>query len=630
MPEIFIPNVSKGASSVTRVAIDPITRIEGHLRIEVQIEGGQVANAWSSGTMFRGLEIALRGRDPRDAWIYTQRICGVCTTVHAITSVRAVENALSISVPDNARIVRNVITGTQYLQDHVMHFYHLHALDWVDITSALTADPTATSVLQRSLSDWPNSSPSYFSTVQSRLQAFVNSGQLGLFANGYWGHPAYRLPPEVNLLAVAHYLEALDWQRDIIKIQAILGGKNPHPQTFLVGGMASPVHRTLPNAINNSTIATLQGFVVTARNFVEEVYLPDLKAIAGFYPEWTQSGGGRGDMLSYGEFPEASNARWLSPGIVRNGNLGQVFPVDHMQIVEHVAHSWYAGTTPRHPWQGETQPAYAGPATPYALESGNIAHVQQVAAHWDGPYQPEYDMNGDGQINVGDIQEAADSWGSPFPAPPRMVSFYDKYSWIKAPRYQDAPMEVGPLARMAVAYAAGHPRVRAVIDTTLAQMGLGPAALFSTVGRMLARAVETLIVGEQLPIWLGQLQTNINQNNLTIHNSTRWDPSTWPADALGYGFAEAPRGALGHWVHIVNGQIDNYQAVVPTTWNGSPRDAAGLRGPWEQALIGTPMADPQRPVEILRTIHSFDPCMSCAVHIVDEHKSELTRVQIRA
>ncbi len=614
---------------MTRVAIDPITRIEGHLRIEVQIEGGQVANAWSSGTMFRGLEIALRGRDPRDAWIYTQRICGVCTTVHAITSVRAVENALSISVPDNARIVRNVITGTQYLQDHVMHFYHLHALDWVDITSALTADPTATSVLQRSLSDWPNSSPSYFSTVQSRLQAFVNSGQLGLFANGYWGHPAYRLPPEVNLLAVAHYLEALDWQRDIIKIQAILGGKNPHPQTFLVGGMASPVHRTLPNAINNSTIATLQGFVVTARNFVEEVYLPDLKAIAGFYPEWTQSGGGRGDMLSYGEFPEASNARWLSPGIVRNGNLGQVFPVDHMQIVEHVAHSWYAGNTPRHPWQGETQPAYAGPAAPYALESGNIAHVQQVAAHWDGPYQPEYDMNGDGQINVGDIQEAADSWGSPFPAPPRMVSFYDKYSWIKAPRYQDAPMEVGPLARMAVAYAAGHPRVRAVIDTTLAQMSLGPAALFSTVGRMLARAVETLVVGEQLPIWLGQLQTNINQNNLTIHNSTRWDPSTWPADALGYGFAEAPRGALGHWVHIVNGQIDNYQAVVPTTWNGSPRDAAGLRGPWEQALIGTPVADPQRPVEILRTIHSFDPCMSCAVHIVDEHNSELTRVQVR-
>ncbi len=278
-----------------------------------------------------------------------------------------------------------------------------------------------------------------------------------MFANGYWGHPAYKLPPEVNLLAVAHYLEALDWQRDIIKIQAILGGKNPHPQTFLVGGMATPVHPTLPNAINNSTIATLQGLVVTARNFVEKVYLPDLKAIAGFYPEWTQSGGGRGDMLSYGEFPEASNARWLPPGIVRNGNLSQVFPVDHMQIVEHVAHSWYAGNTPRHPWQGETQPAYAGPAAPYALESGTVAHVQQVAAHWDGPYQPEYDMNGDGQINVGDIQEAADSWGSPFPAPPRMVSFYDKYSWIKAPRYLDAPMEVGPLTRMAVAYAAGHP-----------------------------------------------------------------------------------------------------------------------------------------------------------------------------
>lgn len=211
---------------MTRIAIDPITRIEGHLRIEVEVQDGQVTDAWSSGTMFRGIEMILRNRDPRDAWVFAQRICGVCTTVHALASVRSVENALGITIPDNARLIRDLIAGSQLVQDHVVHFYHLHALDWVDITLALQADPGATSTLAQSISSWPKSSRTYFKGVQDRLKAFVNSGQLGLFANGYWGHPAYRLPPEANLLGVAHYLEALDWQRDFIRIHAILGGKN--------------------------------------------------------------------------------------------------------------------------------------------------------------------------------------------------------------------------------------------------------------------------------------------------------------------------------------------------------------------------------------------------------------------
>jgi hydrogenase large subunit len=567
-----------------KIVIDPLTRIEGHLRIEAQVENGYVTDAWSSSTMFRGIETILKGRDPRDAWIITQRLCGVCTTVHAICSVRAVENALGITVPDNARIIRNLLEGIQFVQDHVIHFYHLHALDWVDIVSALSADPAATSALAQSISDWPNSSPDYFSTVKARLQTFVNSGQLGLFANAYWGHPVYKLPPEGNLLAVAHYLEALDWQREVIKMHAILGGKNPHPQTYLVGGMAVPVDPTSSKAINPSKIAQLRALATQALNFVSKVYLPDLQLVASFYKDWASLGAGVGNYLSFGDFPTdtsgSPSALWLQQGAIFDKNISAPpQPLDQNQIQEFVTHSWfsYAGgnNVGLHPWQGETQPNYTGP-------------------------QPPYDF----------------------------LNTDDKYTWLKAPRYNGAPMEVGPLSRMLVAYAAGHARVQQLVNDLLLNLGVGAQALFSTLGRVAARGVETMVIAEKMLDWITALEANMNNGNLAIHNNYRWDPAAWPAEATGWGATESPRGALGHWVHIKNGKIENYQMVVATTWNGSPRDAAGQRGAWEEALVGTPVADPARPVEILRTVHSFDPCMACSVHVVDSGGRQVTQIKV--
>ncbi len=504
--------------------------------------------------------------------------------MHAICSVRAVENALGITIPDNARLVRNLLEGAQFIQDHVIHFYHLHALDWVDLVSALSANPAATSDLARSISDWPNSSTAYFQGVQARLQTFVNSGQLGLFGNAYWGHPAYKLPAEANLLAVAHYLEALDWQREIIKMHAILGGKNPHPQTYLVGGMAIPVDPTSGHGINPGRIVQLRNLATQALQFVKQVYLPDLLLVASYYKDWASLGGGVGNYLAFGDFPGDNSGSvaslWLPQGIVLDRNLGlPPQAVDHNRIGEYVTHSWYTYTggdgVAKHPWQGETEWNYTGPEPPFDL------------------------LDTDG-----------------------------KYSWLKAPRYDNRPMEVGPLARMLVAYAAGHSRVRELVNQVLAHLGVGPEALFSTLGRVAARGIETQVIAEKMAGWIDELETNMNTGNLAIHNGEHWDPATWPPQALGWGITEAPRGALGHWVEIQNGAIANYQCVVPSTWNGSPRDAIGQRGPWEEALIGTPVADPQMPVEVLRTIHSFDPCMACAVHIVDTEQREIMRIRI--
>ena len=564
------------------IVVDPVTRIEGHLRVEAQVTDGVVHDAWSSSTMFRGIELILKDRDPRDAWAFTQRICGVCTTVHAIASVRAVEEAIGAEPPPNARLLRNLIIAAQAVQDHVIHFYHLHALDWVDVLSALQADPGATSILARSISDWPKSTTSYFADVKSRVQTFVDRGQLGIFAGGFWGHPAYALSPEVNLLAVAHYLEALEWQREFIKVHALLGGKNPHPQSFLVGGMATPVDSNGPAAVNRGTLTQLRNLVRQAQDFVEMVYMPDLVAIASFYKEWASHGAGVGNYMAYGEYPEGDGPRsdlFLPTGILRGFDLDTVNPLDPSQIAEHVKHSWYSYSggddRPLPPFEGETNPQYTGPTPPY-----------------------EY------------------LWG------------HQKYSWLKAPRYAEEPMEVGPLARMLVAYASGHQRVRQLVNGTLSALGLGPAALFSTLGRVAARGIETQVVAERMLAWVDALEANIDQGDLRIHDSSRWEPSTWPAEAFGYGLHEAPRGALGHWVQIRNGKIANYQCVVPSTWNAGPRDAAGTRGPYEEALLGTPIADSEQPLEILRTIHSFDPCMGCGVHVVDADRRELAHVRM--
>ncbi len=565
---------------MARMVVDPVSRIEGHLRIEANLEGGKLTDAWSSGTMFRGIEMILKGRDPREAWIWAQRICGVCTMVHAIASVRAVEDALQIEVPENARIIRNLIAGAQMLHDHVVHFYHLHALDWVDVASALKADPVKTSQIAQSISNAEKSSATYFRGIQKRVQGVVDSGQLSLFASGYWGHPAYVLPPEVNLLAVAHYLEALEWQKDFIRIHAVLGGKNPHPQSFLVGGMATAMDPNEPAAtITPERIDFIRDLVRGAKKFVEDYYIPDVMAVAPYYKDWFGRGEGLGNFLCYGDYSSGNQndpKTFLFPrGIVMGRDISKVLPVDPSKITESVAHSWYdysgGDTNGLHPSVGETNPKYSGPKAPFE-------HL--------------------------DVDK--------------------KYSWLKAPRYDGKPMEVGPLARMVVGYAAGSPKIRASVNAALKALNAGPSVLFSTLGRIAARALESNIMAAEMEGWVDQLGSNLAHGKVAIFNPVRWEPDSWPASAHGYGWHEAPRGALGHWIEIGNKKIVNYQAVVPTTWNAGPRDAQGLKGAYDASLLNTPVADPKRPLEIMRTIHSFDPCLACAVHVIDAQGREYT------
>ena len=563
-----------------RIVIDPVTRIEGHLRIEVEVKDGAVVDAYSSGTMVRGFELILKGRDPRDAWAFTERACGVCTTVHALASVRAVEDALSITVPPNAELVRNLMFCAQYLQDHVVHFYHLHALDWVDVVSALSADPKKTSELAQSLSAWPKSSSGYFSDLQKRIKAFVDSGQLGIFANAYWGHKAYKLPAEVNLIGLAHYLEALEWQKEIVKVHTIFGGKNPHPN-YLVGGVPCSLNIDEANAINAERLAHVGQLFDQAQQFVEQVYIPDLMAIASFYKDWGAIGGGLSNYLVYGDLPTSGYGDISSfkfpRGVILNRNLAEVLPVDGkdpMQVQEYVQHSWYdyaeGNDKGKHPWDGETKLHYTGPKPPY----------QQLEVE-------------------------------------------QKYSWIKTPRWKGQPMEVGPLARMLVGYASGRPEFKEVVDATLKALDVPVTALFSTLGRTAARGLETKLIAGWAKEFYGQLLANLKRGETRTADTTRWDPASWPAEARGVGLTEAPRGALAHWIVIRDQKIDNYQLVVPSTWNASPRDPQGQMSSYESALIGTPVADTEQPLEVLRTIHSFDPCIACAVHIHDEHGSHV-------
>ncbi|MBR0965593.1 nickel-dependent hydrogenase large subunit [Bradyrhizobium diazoefficiens] len=576
------------ASQPRRIVVDPVTRIEGHLRIEAETDAqGVITRASSSGTMVRGIELILKGRDPRDAWAFTQRFCGVCTVVHSIASIRAVEYALGYVIPENAQHIRNLMIAAQYVHDHVMHFYHLHALDWVDVVSALKADPAATSKLQVSLSPWPNNSPAYFGAVQQRLKGFVESGQLGIFANGYWGHPEYKLPPEVNLLAIAHYLEALAWQRDVVKIHAIFGGKNPHPN-FVVGGVPCAISATShATAVNGDNLRLVGEVIDKMRQFVDQVYLPDTLAIAGFYKDWATRGEGVGNFLSYGEFPTGvgaaeRNTLQFPPGVIINRDLAKVHPVnfeDPTEIQEFVAHSWYSYSAGKqvglHPYDGETKLDYTGPKPPYE------------------------------QLDVD-----------------------QSYSWIKSPRWKGLPVEVGPLARVLILYASGEVRTRGLVDHSLGRLGLPISALFSTLGRVAARTIETKLIADMMPGMYDALMANIARGDLRTFDDVLFDPTTWPKKTRGVGMMEAPRGALAHWLTIEEGRIGNYQAVVPSTWNAGPRDAAGREGPYEAALRGHKLQDPSRPLEILRTIHSFDPCLACAVHVVDPKGEELVRVRV--
>ena len=569
-----------------RVVVDPITRIEGHLRIEAQMDGDKIAQAYSAGTMVRGIELILKGRDPRDAWAFTQRICGVCTLVHGIASVRAVENALNYPIPPNAQLIRNLMIMAQFVHDHVMHFYHLHALDWVDVVSALNADPKATSELAQSISKWPKSSPGYFADMKKKLKTFVEGGQLGIFSNAYWGHPAYKLPPEANLMAVSHYLEALTWQRDVVKLHTIFGGKNPHPN-FLVGGVASAIDLNSDSALNIKKLSQIQDVINEMQTFVDQVYVPDTLAIASFYKDWFKRGEGLGNFMCYGDLPGTTmddpDSFFLPSGIILNRDVSTVHPLDlnnSEEIQEYVSHSWYdfsgGKDSGAHPYDGETELNYSGPKPPYK------------------------------QLDV------------------------DKsYSWIKSPRWKGMPMEVGPLARVLTLYAKGHEQTKELVGMTLNKLDLPVEALFSTMGRTAARTLETKVIVDGMQGMYDQLMSNIKNGDTKTFNEQLWEPSSWPKKAQGVGFMEAPRGALGHWIVIEDEKIANYQAVVPSTWNAGPRDQQGQAGAYEAALQDNhQLHDVKQPIEILRTIHSFDPCIACAVHVTDPDGEELIKVKV--
>ncbi|MCK7579143.1 MAG: nickel-dependent hydrogenase large subunit [Chromatiales bacterium] len=572
-----------------RIVVDPITRIEGHLRIEAQMDGANIAQAYSTGTMVRGIETILKGRDPRDAWAFVQRICGVCTLVHGIASVRSVEDALKIELPLNAQLIRNLMIGAQFITDHVMHFYHLHALDWVDVVSALSADPKATSELAQSLSAWPKSSPGYFADTQKRIKTFVESGQLGIFANGYWGHPAYKLPPEANLMAVAHYLEALAWQRDIAKFHAIFGGKNPHPN-FVVGGVPSPIDLESDSALNAKRLAEVLNLIQSMRTFVDQVYVPDTLAIAGFYKDWGERGEGLGNFLCYGDLPTGAAmdpSTFLFPrGVILDRDLSTIHEVDLEaagEIQEFINHSWYRYSVGNdrglHPYEGQT----------------NLEYDRR------GGVKPPY----------------------------KQIDVSDGYSWLKAPRWKGRSVEVGPLARILTLYATGHEQTQELVDSTLSRLELPVDALYSTLGRTAARTLESKILVDAMQGWYDSLIANVKAGDTKTFNETLWEPSSWPSRAQGVGIMEAPRGALGHWIVIEDGRIANYQAVVPSTWNAGPRDGRSQPGAYEAALQDNhQLIDVKQPIEILRTIHSFDPCIACAVHLADPESGEQFQVRV--
>jgi hydrogenase large subunit len=562
-----------------RITIDPITRIEGHLRIDVEVDNNSVSNAWASCTMWRGIEKILRGRDPRDAWLFTQRFCGVCTTVHAMASVRAVEDALKLEVPPNAQYIRNLILIAHALHDHIVHFYQLSALDWVDVMQIPKADPAAASKLAESLSPWPRNSRLELRAAQDRVNAVAASGQLGIFTNGYWGHPAMKLSPEVNLLAFTHYVQALEYQRKALQVVGILGSKTPHIQNLTVGGVANAIDLDSQSALGMERLEMIRGLLAEVVQFIQQVYLVDVCAVAAMYPEWFGIGGGVRNYLAVPDLPLDSRGSSydLPGGYIRGGNVAgaQFFqtasdPAFRQGVTEDVLHAYYSGNKPLHPWDGETEPDFTG---------------------WNGD---------------------------------------QKYTWVKAPRFNGEPMQVGPLSQVLVGYAQGHPLTRKYAQVALEKISaIGgvhatPDMLQSTLGRHGARAIRACMLGELAQKHWQLLVDNISKGDYSVHNQ----PVFPKREIQGVGTHEAPRGTLSHWVVIKDGKIKNYQAVVPSTWNASPRDHAGAHGPYEASLLHTPLARPEEPLEVLRTVHSFDPCMACACHAFDPSGRRIAAVKV--
>lgn len=554
-----------------KIVIDPITRIEGHLRIEVEIdENNVIREAWASGQLFRGIETILQGRDPRDAGLIAQRICGVCTNVHYRASISAVEEAYGITIPHNAEIIRNLVTLSLFVQDHIVHYYHLHSLDYVDITGALNADCLSASREAEKWSSNPyRNSAAHMESVKEKLSSYVKAGRLGLFANGYWGHKAYRLTPEQNLIHMNHYLEALNIQREISKAVAIFAGKTPHPQNLVVGGVTSVAEILNPQRLNDFLF-----IIKDVRGFIERAYIPDILMVADAYRETIKSGEGRasGNFMGCGGYRFGKQSVLFESGVIKGHDFENIAPFDTGKITEEASRSWYETNEPLSPYEGETVPFYT-------------------------------DLNDDGTLK---------SEG--------------KYSWVKAPRYDGEVMEVGPLARMIIGYSKHSPIIRPYMERFMERSQMELIDFSTTLGRNAARAVEAQICCDYLFDMMSDL----------IENVKYFDETTWtkyifeelPQEAKGAGIFEVPRGVLGHFIRIEEGKIANYQAVVPTTWNASPKDAHNARGAYEEALIGITLSDPEQPLEVLRTIHSFDPCLACAVHVIDATGRELGQYKI--
>lgn len=563
-----------------RITIDPITRIEGHLRIDCEIEDGKVTKAWSSGTMWRGMENIVKGSDPRDAWMIMQRICGVCTTVHAIMSVRAVEDAIGAKVPVNAQYIRNMILAAHSMHDHIVHFYQLSAMDWVDITAALNADPEKAADMLKGISTWGLNSANEFRNVQNKLKKLVASGQLGIFANGYFGHPAMKLPPEVNLIAVAHYLQALECQRDANRVVALLGGKTPHIQNLAIGGVANPINLDSQAVLNLERLMFVKSCIDKLNEFVNQVYKVDTVVFAAYYPEWLKLGATSRNYLSVPEYPlnEDNTQFVLSGGYIENGDMTSYRTIENYKdeflrsgIKESGKHAWYEDDEPLEPWVGLTRPKYTG-------------------------------------------------WNED-----------EKYSWVKSPTFHSKVVEVGPIAYLMCNLAAQdkatttHFEQMRSLYKTLTTKDLQIDDLHSTLGRIIGRTVHCCVLNEVLAQQWKLLVDNVGSGDTVAY--LKADIPEF-GEFKGVGFGEVPRGMLSHWVVIKNGKIENYQAVVPSTWTSAPRNHNDEMGPYELSLIGTPVADPQKPLEVVRTIHSFDPCMSCAVHVVNTENNEVTTVKV--
>ncbi len=567
--------------SEQRIVVDPITRIEGHLRIEVVVDDNSVVKeAYSGSTLWRGIETIVKGRDPRDAGFMTQRICGVCTFSHYRAGIEAVENALGIVPPLNAKLTRTLMNAALFLHDHPVHFYQLHALDYVDVVSALSADPKKASEEAFKYSEYPYAyGADQLKLVQDKVKKFVEKGNLGPFANAYWGHSTYKFTPEQNLIALSHYLECLRLQRTIAQAMAVFGAKQPHPQSLTVGGVTCIMDLQDPARLGEYMVKFQE-----MADFINRAYYADLVMAAKAYAREPSvlNDVGTPNLITYTDFQLGANEYLFEGGYILNGDVSKVYEVDENKITEEATRSWYKNDAPLHPYDGQTEPNYTG-------------------------FKDAQTMNAKGEMEDTKVFDIA-----------------GKYSWIKAPRYDSVPMQVGPIANIVINYAKGNKNVVPVVDKFLKDTGLPLSAVFSTLGRTACRMIEATIVANNALKAFNNLIENLKVDQSTCAKYVIDNNKEYKGRFIG----NVPRGMLSHWCRIKNGVIENWQAVVPSTWNASPKDSKGQMASYEACLVGLKIADLKQPLEIIRKIHSYDPCIACAVHVMDTKGNKLSEYKV--